>query len=236
MNTGRLVSLVMVLCASVGGGEQSMVHAADKPGKGVLLIGASVGNAWDIVKLPERTRLDGYSFASVAEYRFDKTEVVEKSIRGESKPDYVILKECAAYFPGDLPLYKQFIQAWVAMLRAQHITPILATVVPVKTPEMFSMSYVKHLIKKVTRSKIPVDERLPYLLEYNDWIRTYADQEGLAILDLEAAVRTNSQERRLRSDLADEDGLHLNENAYRILDRLVVDSAEQLFKERSPSH
>ena len=228
--------LCCVIFAGILGGAQPMTRAADNGGKHVLLIGASVGNTWDIARLPERTKLAGYTFESVAEYRFDKTEVVEKTIRAATKPDFVILKECAAYFPGDLPRYKQLIQAWVATLRAQHITPILATVVPVTTPEMFSFSYVKHLVKKVTGNKIPVDERLPYLLEYNDWVRAYAAQEGLAVLDLEAAVRTTRQERKLRSDLADEDGLHLNQEAYRILDRLVVDSVDLLFKERSSSH
>jgi lysophospholipase L1-like esterase len=92
------------------------------------------------------------------------------------------------------------------------------------------------LVKKVTRNKIPVDERLPYLLEFNDWVRSYAAQEGLVVLDLEAALRNNAQERKLRPDLAGEDGLHLNEQAYRVLDRLVVDSAGQLFKETGPGH
>ena len=90
---------------------------------------------------------------------------------------------------------------------------------------------MKHLVKKVTRNRVPVDERLPYLLEYNDWVRSYAAQEGLALLDLEAALRNNAQERKLRDDLAAEDGLHLNEQAYRVLDKLVVDSTRQLFKE-----
>lgn len=200
-------------------------------GKRVLLIGASVGDAWHIAKLPDRTQLAGYIFESVAEYQFDKSQVLEEVVKSEDKPDFVILKECAAYFPGDFPRYKQFIQGWVATLRGHHITPILTTVVPVTTPPLFSVSYLKHLVKKVTRNRVPVDERLPYLLEYNDWVRSYAAQEGLAVLDLEAALRNNAQERKLREDLAGEDGLHLNGHAYRVLDRLVVDSAGQLFKE-----
>jgi hypothetical protein len=224
----------LIFLVGIGGGPQSMTYAADTASKHVLLIGASVGNTWDIAHLPERTKLSGYTFESVAEYKFDKSEVVSKVIReGSSKPDFVVLKECAAYFPGDLSRYKQLLPLWVATLRAEHITPILATVVPVTTPEFFSMSYVKHLVKKVTRNKIPVDERLPYLLEYNDWIRTYAAQEGLVVLDLELALRTDAQERKLRADLADEDGLHLNDKAYRILDRLVFDTAEQLFQKGS---
>lgn len=218
------------------GGSQHMAYAEENGTKRILLIGASVGNAWNIAKLPERTRLAGYTFESVAEYQFDKSQMVEEVIKSGSKPDFVILKECAVYFPGDFPRYKQFVQGWVATLRAQHITPILATVVPVTIPPHFTVSYAKHLVKKVTRNKIPVDERLPYLLEFNDWVRSYAAQEGLTVLDLEAALRTNTQERKLRPDLAGEDGLHLNEQAYRVLDQLVVDSAGQLFKETRPGH
>jgi hypothetical protein len=218
------------------GGAQPMAYAEENGAKRILLIGASVGDAWNIAKLSERTKLAGYTFESVAEYQFDKSQVVEEVVKSENKPDFVILKECAAYFPGDFLRYKQFIQGWVATLRAHHITPILTTVVPVTTPPHFSLSYVKHLVKKVTRNKIPVDERLPYLLEFNDWVRSYAAQEGLVVLDLEAALRNNAQERKLRPDLAGEDGLHLNEQAYRVLDRLVVDSAGQLFKETGPGH
>lgn len=224
---------IALLFVGMFGGAHSMVYAGDTGTKRVLLIGASVGNTWNIAQLPERTKLAGYMFESVAEYQFDKSQVIEKVIQSGNRPDYVILKECAAYFPGELPRYKQLVQGWVTTLRANQITPILATVVPVTTPEFFSMSYVKHLVKKVMRSKIPVDERLPFLLEYNDWVRGYAAQEGLAVLDLEAALRTNGQERKLRPDLKDEDGLHLNEEAYRILDKLVVDSTTQLFKESS---
>jgi hypothetical protein len=232
-----LVSCFMIFLSCVGGGTRTMANATDNAEKRVLLVGASVGDAWNIAHLPERTKLAGYVFESVAEYRFDKTAVMDEVLKSSmNKPDFVILKECAAYFPGDLPRYKQNIQTWVAGLRAQHITPILATVVPVTTPDMLSVSYIKHLVKKVTRSKIPVDERLPYLLQYNDWVRTYAAQEGLAVLDLEVALRTTGQERKLRSDLAGEDGLHLNQEAYGILDRLVVDSAGQLFKERPSGH
>lgn len=218
------------------GGTQQMAYAEEKGDRRILLIGASVGDAWNIAKLPERTKLAGYTFESVAEYQFDKSQVVEGVVKTGDKPDFVILKECAAYFPGDFQRYKQFIQGWVATLRANHITPILTTVVPVTTPSLLSLSYVKHLVKKVTRNRVPVDERLPYLLEYNDWVRNYAAQEGLALLDLEAALRNNAQERKLRDDLAAEDGLHLNEQAYRVLDKLVVDSAGQLFKETALNH
>ena len=216
------------------GGAQHMAYAEENGAKRVLLIGASVGDAWNIAKLPERAKLAGYTFESVAEYQFDKSHVIEEIVKSDNKPDFVILKECAAYFPGDFPRYKQFIQGWVAALRAQHITPVLATVVPVTTPPHFNLSYVKHLVKKVTRNRLPVDERLPHLLEYNDWVRSYAAQEGLALLDLESALRNNAQERKLRPDLAGQDGLHLNEQAYLVLDRLVVDSAGQLFKETGP--
>ena len=231
----KAVLFITVLSCLIGEAGH-MVYAEENGGKRILLIGASVGDSWNIAKLPERTKLAGYTFESVAEYQFDKSQVVEGVITTGDKPDFVILKECAAYFPGDLQRYKQFIQGWVATLREHHITPILTTVVPVTTPSLLSLSYVKHLVKKVTRNRVPVDERLPYLLEYNDWVRSYAAQEGLALLDLEAALRNNVQERKLRDDLAAEDGLHLNEQAYRVLDKLVVDSAGQLFKEMALNH
>ena len=93
-----------------------MAYAEENGAKRVLLIGASVGDAWNIAKLPERAKLAGYTFESVAEYQFDKSHVIEEIVKSDNKPDFVILKECAAYFPGDFPRYKQFIQGWVVGL------------------------------------------------------------------------------------------------------------------------
>jgi hypothetical protein len=52
---------------------------------------------------------------------------------------------------------------------------------------------IRPLLGKTTSSK-----RLQALLQYNDWIRSYAKQEGLTVLDLEKALRTSESDRSLR--------------------------------------
>ena len=98
----------------------------------------------------------------------------------------------------------------------------MTTVAPVTRPNYFTKSYLKDLIKKyIFTKKIHMEERLKYILEYNDWVREYAKEKGLIVLDMEAALRVSDKDRRLRQDLTSGDGLHLNSNAYKIMDNLM---------------
>jgi lysophospholipase L1-like esterase len=68
--------------------------------------------------------------------------------------------------------------------------------------------------------------RIKTILEFNDWINQYGQENGLAVLDLEKAVRYRGSNRFLREDLARIDGLHLNSKAYKILDGIVLPTLE----------
>jgi hypothetical protein len=170
--------------------------------KYVVLVGASVGEAWEFEKLPERLHLNSqFIFGFRARYDFDKSPAI-KSLADLPVPvSGVIIKECAAYFPRDIERNKKLITAWVDSLRANRIAPVLATVVPVT---------------KQHDGKHPM--RLASLLEFNDFIRHYASGEGIAVLDLEKALRISDKDRHLRSEYAQADGLHLRKEAYEILD------------------
>ena len=64
-------------------------------------------------------------------------------------------------------------------------------------------------------------------------MRDYAEKEGLAVLDLESALRTSSSDRHLNGRYARKDGLHINEKAYMELDRIVIPAMSMLeFRER----
>lgn len=203
--------------------EQTMANQ-----KRIMLLGASVGKAWNLKEWPARTNSAGYSFESVAFYEYDKTPALEEIlIRPKRKfqltrtyvmgffkpaprlPNTIILKECAAYFPGDLPTYQSLMQQWVERVRKAGIEVVLATVVP------------------VTRTNQTTHPgRIEAIRTYNDWIRSYAAQERLPLLDLEAAVRVDDKTRFLRDDLTSGDGLHLNKQAYEILDRTLRETLE----------
>ena len=66
------------------------------------------------------------------------------------------------------------------------------------------------------------------MIAFNDWIREYAAEEGLVVVDLEAAVRTSDTDRHLNGRYATRDGMHLNSRAYERLDRIVVPALSKI--------
>jgi hypothetical protein len=93
----------------------------------------------------------------------------------------------------------------VQQVTAKHVKVMIATVVP------------------VTRARATLDRgKQESVREYNDWVRDYARSNGIVLLDLEAALRTDGRERYLRDDLASGDGSHLNRKAYDILDGVMT--------------
>ncbi len=89
--------------------------------KQIYFIGASVGRDW-------RLHLVFPNIQTLTAYQYDKGELVEQVLM--SRPDAVIIKECAAYFPPDRADLEQ-IRRWVEKLWSGGVRAALATVVPV---------------------------------------------------------------------------------------------------------
>ena len=202
--------------------------------KHVVLLGASVGQAWSIEALPDRVAAaQGYRFEYVGEYAFDKTEALRKILqRKENRPDAILIKECAAYFPGDLRRYQELLKEWVKECRKAKVIPIPTTVVPVISTKNKPMKdrlkdFIKTLLGRPTTAT-----QLEGIFQYNDWVREYTAQEGLTVLDLEVPLRTSQDDRSLRVDLHSGDGLHLNSTAYEILDTIVVPTLDRAFRRK----
>jgi len=218
-----------IVTANIGGD-----NAAERPaGKGmhIVLIGASIGKSWNLPELPRRVDSGGHTFEALQVWEYDKSEAVEETLmrparkfkftasyfKGflESSPqraDLVILKECSSYFGGDAQLQrkKELFQRWVADVRARNIPVMVTTVAP------------------ITRARAARERngegKQAAIREFNDWVRAYAKERRLALLDLEKALRTDDRERYLRDDLTSGDGSHLNRAAYDILDRVMLDT------------
>lgn len=221
---------VLLVSAIICGDE---VYGMTKK-KHVVLLGASVGNAWNIGALPDRVAsAQGYRFEYVGEYAFDKTEALRKILqRKQDKPDAIFIKECAAYFPGDLRQYQELMKGWVKECRQAKVIPIPTTVVPViSSKNKIIKERVKDFIKTLL-GRPTTGAMLEGLLQYNDWVREYAAQEGLTVLDLETPLRTSRNDRSLRADLHSGDGLHLNSTAYGILDTIVVPTLDGAFRKK----
>lgn len=231
--TGIFFLLLFILITGLTTGAYLMTATLDADegprapaGGRILLLGASVGKAWKLGELPQRTGNDRYALESVAFYEYDKTPALDEVLMRPKRkfrltrtylkgffkpapklPDTIILKECAAYFPGDLKAYERLMEGWVARIRAAGIGVMLATVVPVTQEH---------------QRKHP--GRIESIRAYNDWIRDYAARERLPLLDLETALRRDETTRFLSDDLTSGDGMHLNRKAYDRLDQLLLET------------
>lgn len=201
----------------------------NKRQKHIILLGASIGRAWNISSLPERINNHDYDIEYIDGSGFDKSERLRKIIsRRENKPDAIFIKECAAYFPGDLELYRNLMTQWIKECQEENVIPIPTTVVPVTRLHPFKKFMIdimkgRNLLKGGNPFK---NRRSKAILEFNDWIRMYCKNWGLSVLDLEAALCFSEKNRFLREDLARVDGLHLNRKAYKILDQIVIPTLE----------
>jgi hypothetical protein len=241
MNALTLCALLFASCSLLFLNPE--VHAMQKP-KHIVLLGASVGKAWNIESLPDRLIKSGssplapyasrlavsqYRFEYIGEYQFDKTDALQQLLkRKENKPDAIFIKECAAYFPGDLSHYRELVHGWVVQCRKAGVVPIPTTVVPVIRDYSFK-TQLKDLIKRVI-GRPTSTWGLTEIIKYNDWIKWYAQKEGLVVLDLEDPVHTSKDDRSLRLDLHSGDGLHLNGKAYTLLDKIVLPTLDQTFQ------
>ena len=222
-----LILTSMILCSDEGYGMTKKTH--------VVLLGASVGQAWKIDTLPERlgqnSGANRYSFEFVGDYQFDKTKTLRKILqRKQAKPDAILLKECAAYFPGDLTRYQELMKNWVKECRDAGVIPLPTTVVPVVRQQSV-MTRMKDAVKYVL-GRPTSGMQLERITQYNDWIRSYAAAEKLTVLDLEAALRVSAEDRSLRTDLHSGDGLHLNPKAYQLLDPILVPALDRALKRK----
>lgn len=191
----------------------------------VVLIGASIGQAWRLAGWPLRVHATEFTAESLAAWQFDKNDAVETILLRPKtrfafsraylrslldpppRPDLVILKECSSYFPGPLRDYQDRVSGWVTRLQHHQFRVALATVVP------------------VTGARAARDAgKQESLLEFNAWVRHYAREHDLLLLDLEAALREESDEAYLQEDFAAPDGSHLNARAYARLDAVLLDA------------
>ena len=177
--------------------------------KKILLLGASIGHAWYI------NQYFNY-IENLAVYNFDKRKALLEYLTNEGthkKPDAVILKECAAFitsskdkFDEDFDHYKEIYEDTVKIIRENDVIPVIATVCPVAS----------------------TGPHLNNILTFNDWLKQYALDNNLAVIDIERGVRTSESDRRLRKELSQEDGLHLNREAYeKGLNPLVVPALKE---------
>lgn len=241
ITVGCCMALIFSLTIVCSGNEYRDQKKGEGSSMKILLLGASVGNAWNFEDLSIRLKSNAFTSEFIAKYEADKTDILRQALnRKINKPDVIIIKQCAAYFRSNsseydpLPVkrYKQLMKEWVDKCLSEGVVPILATVVPI-TEEMPLKVKIKRLIKEyiLFKNVSPYyrDVRLKGILEYNEWVKRYSNEKQLIVLDLEKAVRISEKNRYLNPDLST-DGLHLNEKAYQLLDVAAFNTLQQVFQ------
>ncbi len=225
----------LLICEGIGA---NMDIDKSKSVTKVLILGASVGQSWRIDSLAERIKDSSLQYEFIAKFDPDKTDILDQALnRKDNKPDLIILKQCAAYFRSDQEVYdselvdhyKNLAESWVEKSLNNGVIPILATVVPIseKMPVMVKMKrIVKKYILQKDISPYYRKTRLEGILDYNDWVREYAKQNNLEVLDLEYYVRISDTNRWLNHDFTT-DGLHLNKKAYQRLDPILISTVKK---------
>jgi hypothetical protein len=194
-------------------GEETAVGGVSYSGElenaKIAFVCASVGSNWNINEHFPNLDIQVYD-----EYQFDKGNRI-REILSSNKPDIMIIKECAAYFPPDsqgssMSAYQDLIRDWVNLCRGEHVIPVLTTVVPIDPNNPSNWA-----------------GQLESILEYNDWIRDYCRDENISVLDLEKALRVSDSDRTLNPRYDSGDGLHPNDIAYsEKLDPILIPALE----------
>ncbi len=204
--------LMGMLMSGTGTMAADKTHAVKE--KEIILVGASIGKAWHIEKLTNRENLPGYSFNYVGVNAFDKSPLIDQLIARKDKPDFVMIKECSTYFPGNTEKYHNSVENWVTQLKRAGIRPVLVTTAPVAEPSGL-MAKSRIAIKHLFGMHSWLDE----ITAYNAWLREYAARERLPLFDLEAVLRISDSNKYLKKEYDSGDMVHLTDAAYKVMDR-----------------
>jgi len=184
--------------------------------KHVVYIEASTVNRWKLDGFAVRTGTDRYRFEPLREYDFDKSRLVKQVLEpGKRSPDAVVVQECSVYFPGDLEGYKRQYRGWIGDIRARGSLPVIATVVPPASSQGWTDD-AKAFIKVRILGRPSQYEQV---IAFNEWLRALGKELNVAVFDLEQLVRVSAEDRHMREEYNEGDGIHLNRAAYDLLDR-----------------
>ena len=214
-----MISVIYLSYSSLAKGEDV------KDIKDIVYIEASTAKAWKLDSFPERVKTNRYKVDLMRVYEFDKSGLVDKALdKKRSKPDAVVVQECAVYFPGDMEHYKIKYKGWVKQIKKSGSRPIIATVVP-PAPKSGYMVQVKELIKIYILGR---PKQYDQVIEFNDWLRQLATKENVSLLDLEKVVRVSEEDRHMKNEYDTGDGIHINRSAYNQLDEVFLKVLEDM--------
>ncbi len=176
--------------------------------KYAVFIGASIGRDWHLEKLWQRYKLAGNTeIIFWPEYKFDKKSIIDHVLRIPIRPEMVLIKECAAYFPLDEEKAVIKLFEWFTAVKQVGITPVAVTTIP------------------VTRNNDNNNKgRAVSIYRFNNMIREKAEN----ICDIATILGDKDSDYKfLLNKYAKKDGLHVNDEAYLEMDRFLINFLQE---------
>ena len=116
----------------------------------------------------------------------------------------------------------------VQISEENEIIPILATEVTIRPKDSWKES-LANWVGKILGKKSYQDYVNRHVISVNEWMRDYAEQQNLLLLDLQKVI---SDENGLRKkECATEDGSHISEKGYAELEKYAKGVLRTYFKD-----
>lgn len=195
-----LAAFALALGCSCGGDDDDN----NDTGKRVVFVGASILESWDF-----NHYFGGHDFQKVCYGDWKKSDAWSQV--SALNPNFVVVKECAAYFytGGGTPFNEYYaeIRRMVELIRGAGAVPVLATTVPVDVG-----------VGGCTQAQ------LNDIRTYNAWLRSYCASNNIVCMDLYTAIADGQGQ--LPANCHDGDGLHPNSRGYDKLSPVVLPALE----------
>lgn len=201
--------------------EKRDVNAANTAGSSIVVIGASYAKGWSVKQLAGRPVINrgvGGQETHDLVARFERDVVAER-------PFAVIIwgfiNDIFRSPPDALAARKETIKRnmtqMVEVARRNGIQPVLATEVTMRGKASSWADTAMSWIGKAMGKRSYADNINEHVQEINAWIRDYAKQQAIPLLDLQPVLADANGLRK--KEYAKEDGSHLTEAAYDALTR-----------------
>jgi lysophospholipase L1-like esterase len=215
---------------NVNGKEGRLMAAAQvsgKPGSGasggsIIIMGASYAAGLELETLVDRQVINKgvggeQSFESLA--RFDQEVIAEK-------PDAVILwgfindifRSDREKVDAAVERIKSSYIAMIAKARENGITPIVATEVTMSLRPGFK-AWATSLVPRMMGKTSYQEYVNGHVMDVNQWLKTYASENDILLLDLQAVLAEGGVIRKTK--YAQADGSHISDEGYRRIEEYI---------------
>ncbi len=212
---------------------QNSNDAATAEGKSpqpIVIIGASYAKSWPIGKIHGVdivNRGEGGEQSSEMLSRFEKDVVA-------ANPSHVIIwgfindifRSEQSELESKLELTKTNFEQMVQISRANQIIPILATEVTIRPPSGLKESLMAFFYGTILGKSSYQDYVNNHVEQVNRWIRDFAAQNNLSLLDFETILAREDGSRR--KAYATEDGSHISSQGYQALTEYAKEKLHSL--------